>query len=250
MSVLPSDGLISLRKSVPDSFLPAYQSVNRLNHVHQIRPRTHSVAGVEVRSFELVNSHAIDESPLLDRLVDDCERDDVVFDVGANIGTYSLVLAQQLTDGTVFAFEPVRSVFRRMQANLAVGTRPGTSYPVNVALSDENGRDTIHTGSKDRFSTLSSTVATVRDLSGETTITKRRLDELDLPTPNVLKVDTEGHELKVLRGAEGVLESARPRVYVEPHDVEAYNRSDLVEFFETRSYTVERDADFLVAHPN
>ena len=60
----------------------------------------------------------------------------VVFDVGANIGLFSLLVALSVPDARVYAFEPIPNTFRALQAN---ATRYGGVRPFEVALSREAG---------------------------------------------------------------------------------------------------------------
>ena len=66
---------------------------------------------------------------------------DVVLDVGANAGVHSMVLAKCAAPGTVFAFEPTRRAYARLQRNAALNPALHV-VPIQLALSDENAAAT------------------------------------------------------------------------------------------------------------
>ena len=67
-----------------------------------------------------------------------CKDGDVVFEVGANIGTHTVTLAKLVGEGFVIAFEPQRLVFQSLCANLAINSISNV-YAYQEAISDENG---------------------------------------------------------------------------------------------------------------
>jgi FkbM family methyltransferase len=139
------------------------------------------------------------------------ERGDVLYDVGANVGAYTLVAAVAVPGLRVVAFEPGAANFaalcenvdlngvgeRVMAVPLALGRRPGVA-----AL----GRDTSVPGASARL---------VGDAApaGTHVVLVDRLDDLaqrfGLPAPDHLKLDVDGAELDVLAGGGRVLEGLR-----------------------------------------
>ena len=81
-------------------------------------------------------------------------RDDpVIFDVGANVGLFSIRTAQQAPRARVHAFEPVPALFAALQQNLAMHAPAVRAW--NVGLSDTPGEAVFDI---DRFSTITSTM--------------------------------------------------------------------------------------------
>ena len=70
------------------------------------------------------------------------KEDDVIIDIGAHIGTYSLVVSQQLKKGTVYAFEPCLDTFTLLQKN-AEENAIKNIIPLKIALSDSIGTTTL-----------------------------------------------------------------------------------------------------------
>jgi FkbM family methyltransferase len=143
--------------------------------------------------------------------------DDVLFDIGANVGMVALHAAK--TCRTV-AFEPDPSFRRRLQVNNALN--PDRAFTVEpIAISDSDGNVDLFTDGDDGNSP---SLVHQRGESGSVTVSARSLDSLldegRLPLPTVIKLDIEGAEILALRGAERLLRSEdRPRaLFVEVHD--------------------------------
>jgi FkbM family methyltransferase len=123
---------------------------------------------------------------------------DVVIDVGANIGNIAIASAVVVgSEGRVLAVEPHPRIFTYLKANIA---RNGAHQiePVQCALGHEEG--TTH------FSDRRSDDQNAITSDGNIEVPLRRLDEI-APAGKIvlLKVDVEGHEYFVFRGAEDTL---------------------------------------------
>jgi FkbM family methyltransferase len=150
--------------------------------------------------------------PVLRSLLPLVQPGDVVVDGGANVGVFALALAQRVgPSGRVVAFEPAQGTRALLEANVALN---GCSW-LDVraeALSDAAGTAEL------RDEAPGSGTATMYGHAGEATVTVETttLDAAvgDLPVDWV-KLDVEGAEAKVLRGAVGVLSRSRPRIVME-----------------------------------
>ena len=132
-------------------------------------------------------------------------RDAVVLDVGANIGTISLVLHHLVPDGQVHAFEPSAHNLAHLRANVERnGAQNISVHP--FALSDSRGTATLSyqpgfSGGafiSDHVHEYETEVVTTMPL--DDWVEEAGLDRLDL-----MKLDVEGAELQVLAGAERTL---------------------------------------------
>jgi FkbM family methyltransferase len=141
------------------------------------------------------------------------------YDIGANIGLMSLLAAQKLrATGEVVAFEPVQSTFEKLRHNISLNTHLENIQPVRMALSDQNGEQKIYlTGpGRDAWNSL----VPAEGVKSETILTAR-LDDLmnnealDLPPPTLMKIDVEGWEIHVLRGAAVTLREWKPVMLIE-----------------------------------
>lgn len=138
----------------------------------------------------------------------------MVVDVGANIGNHSLYFAI-VRGATVHAFEPNPEALRYLRANIAA-SGVQQIHVHGAGLSDFDGRGRIATGDELGMTQL------VPDDSGE--IDVRRLDSFGLSSDRrigVMKIDVEGAETRVLKGAEATIRTNRPVIAMEMPDPDA-----------------------------
>ncbi|MQA66790.1 MAG: FkbM family methyltransferase [Alphaproteobacteria bacterium] len=139
---------------------------------------------------------------------------DVLFDVGANVGTFSLIAAKH-RQAVVVAFEPGYANYARLCENIQLNGCHGAVVPVPLALAEATGL----TGFKYRSTHPGQSRHLLKDVPWrfgrapreryEQPICAIRLDQavaqFTLPRPNHLKIDVDGGEARVLAGAGGVL---------------------------------------------
>jgi FkbM family methyltransferase len=131
-------------------------------------------------------------------------------DVGAHVGNHTLYFAQVLGLRTI-AFEPNPASYDHLMANVASNGLAGICRTRNAAVGSSSGQVRTLAGS-DRNSGM----ATVEpDPSGAVAMVTLDDEVLDEPRIDVIKIDVEGWELDVLRGAERVLQQRRPVLYIE-----------------------------------
>lgn len=150
------------------------------------------------------NKHA-DEA--LRRLREWSSRD-VVFDVGANDGRTILRLQEPLSGPRIFAFEPVAAAYRTLVRRTA---HLPNVRPLPVALGAVRSRRQIYVGEIDALSSFSpgwSPACAGTELVDVTTVDEV-MDEHGIDCIHFLKIDTEGSELDVLRGADRALRASR-----------------------------------------
>jgi len=144
----------------------------------------------------------------------------VVFDVGANIGQSAKNYLNKFPGSKIFCFEPVTSTFHQLQNNLH-GYDNVLTFRTALGAAKGTGRMVLE-GSHDRFFLLN----TSRDVavSDKSPVEEVSLDTLDgfcldhnVTHINYLKIDTEGGDMDVLRGAENIL----TRQQVDVVEVEA-----------------------------
>jgi FkbM family methyltransferase len=138
---------------------------------------------------------------------------DVVVDVGANVGVYSLLAAGR-ADVEVWAYEPSSLAFDRLVENVELNRLGGRIHVRHAAVGAEAGVGRLTLG-------LDTTNRLVPDDGAPPgaveTVDVVRLDD-DLPSLDgvtLLKIDVEGGELAVLDGAGKLLGASRPAVIVE-----------------------------------
>jgi FkbM family methyltransferase len=134
-------------------------------------------------------------------------RLDVALDVGANDGQTARELLARFPDVRVFSFEPHPGALSELRS---VAAREPRLEAVGAAVSAENGNIPLVLTDFSQWATVAR-----KPRSGEETVTVPtvRLDdfcaERMIEHVSLLKVDTEGHELAVLQGAERLLSERR-----------------------------------------
>lgn len=148
---------------------------------------------------------------------------DVCFDIGANIGTFSTYSAKlSEPNGRVFSFEPCLEIRELLLKNLVANqVSDRVSVSPNV-MSDAIGNFSIKKAPRNMGATRFIESATPADeLFTSTTLdlwietVQPEIDRCDF-----IKIDVEGMEIKVLKGAKNILQKYRPILYIEvclPH---------------------------------
>jgi FkbM family methyltransferase len=180
------------------------------------------------RSFWLRNPLTSEDFPfaMLRHLV---RPGDVVYDAGANLGLYARYLITVLGAGRVIAFEPAAENRPLLGRNLALGKIASQVMVLPVALADADGTAPF------QVDDMQSTSGTLSKVTGgepsvgrqnvglgplTTEVACRSLDSLvaeGLPKPDVIKIDVEGAEALLLRGAAALLKQSSPRLLIELH---------------------------------
>ncbi len=127
----------------------------------------------------------------------------VFYDIGANVGAYSLVAASLGgKDSRVFSFEPSYSTFLTLNENIFLNTFEGIITPVHIAVSSASGF--LHMGFSSRESGAAKHNVS-ETLGGSLRVPAMSLDlmreELKMPEPTLIKLDVDGGEWEVLQGA-------------------------------------------------
>ncbi|MDW8051204.1 MAG: FkbM family methyltransferase [Armatimonadota bacterium] len=164
---------------------------------------------------------------------------DTVLDIGANVGTHCIPLAKRLgTASQVHAFEPHPRVFGYLCANMQLN-RLSNLHLYNYALGETEGEvcfTDLGADDLNRVADLQQNAPTIR-------VPMRPLDSFEcaLRPTTLIKVDVEGYELFVLRGAERALANTQ-LLYIEACDAHTkrygYTVRDLVEFLNRRGWAL------------
>jgi FkbM family methyltransferase len=142
-----------------------------------------------------------------------CKPGMIVIDIGANVGSHTLPLANSVGDkGKVYAIEPVPWALDKLRKNLALNH-----------FSDENAEFSLRAS----FKTTSENPVNENGGLSESWWSacekvSVKVDTLDnfivkenIPHVDVIKLDVDGFEVKVLKGAERILQSFKPIILME-----------------------------------
>ena len=184
-------------------------------------------------------------------------QDAGIFDVGANIGSMTLQFAKQASSGRIYAFEPTFYAFAKLKRNLElnpelanrvfaiqsfVSSTSSRQADIKAYASwkvggfEESGKHRVHGG-------------TVKSAEGIGAVS---LDDFceqnDIKRLDFIKIDTDGHELEVLKGARKIISRFKPAIIFEIGIYIMQERnidfSDYSKFFASVNYSL-LDSDSL-----
>jgi FkbM family methyltransferase len=158
---------------------------------------------------------------LLEQTLSD-NPNDIFFDIGANIGSYSLIVSE--TKAKVVAFEPHPTSFKQLETNIKINGYQNITA-INMAISDHFGEE--------RFTDFTENTLNHLDKIGPVKVKCLTLDSFLEEYPNnqlIAKIDVEGSEFAVLKGFTNNIKRCRLLL------VEHGNRSEIVEFLNHRGF--------------
>jgi len=160
----------------------------------------------------------MNERGIIQDVVKESRPDDVFYDVGANVGIYSVVVGKHLDDGTVIGFEPEPLNAEAAERHLTSNKIPHDIK--QIALSSQNG--TLSLKIKENKIGEGRHHLTTQSSKHTIEVETARADDLieanNIPSPNIIKIDVEGAEKEVLDGLNNVLRGNKCRVvYCELH---------------------------------
>lgn len=183
--------------------------------------------------------YAAEEMQTLDALV---RPADVVLDVGANIGTHAVAFARRVgPQGRVIALEPQRLVFQVLCANVALNSLSNVECHW-AAAGESNG--SIMVPELDAATSGDFAGVSLEGVGQGSRVSQIALDGMvSLEKLRLLKIDVEGMEAGVIRGAQGLIRRFRPFLYVEN---DRRDRSEaLMRLIDSLGYAMHWDAPLM-----
>lgn len=146
-------------------------------------------------------------------------KNKVIYDIGGYVGLHSIYFgAASLPNGKVYVFEPNPINYNHIINNIKCN-KLYNIYPINKAVGDENtllkmsydpedtGRGSIDHNINKFFK---------QEINIESTTIDSQIIN-GLPVPEFIKIDTEGYEYKILLGAEHLIKTSKPALFIENH---------------------------------
>ncbi len=174
------------------------------------------------------------------------KKGNVFFDIGANIGYYSLIVSKQVGEnGQIHAFEPVSGVFAQLQSNIELNGISNISANQNAVYEKSGTLDLFvssgeNTGMSSIFhhDTESGVVEKVDAITIDDYVEKMKIDRIDL-----IKIDIEGAELFALKGMKNTLQRFKPMVFMElSQEVlrnASVNEKEIIQFMAKMDYELK-----------
>jgi len=175
---------------------------------------------------------------------------DVLYDVGANVGAYSLV-ASKFFDGKVqvYAFEPAYLNFTQLCKNTALNGCEGSIVPFQVALSDETGIEIFNLYNLFPGGAIHALGEAI-DPNGEAFIPASKqpvlsyrtddfIRQFQIPVPNHIKIDVDGTEFSVLKGMDETLDDKSVRSMLLELNEGRGHTSEIMAFMTAKGFRLE-----------
>lgn len=220
--------MISIVKNMLKGVCPGFY---RGGQSKKMKIRLEGPRGVlRFEAFSPVEHHRIanygDEREFLNFFLSQLIPQDVVFDIGASVGLFSIHAASLLEQGKVIAFEPDFETLERLKFNVKLNKQLTNIHYISWAVSDTQSEATLYTdGASGCAPTLKKQLGRSNAPKGEIKIKTNTLDNAlltgELPLPTALKIDIEGAEILCIKGAHRLLKGEfgrKPRlIFLEAH---------------------------------
>lgn len=152
------------------------------------------------------------ESVELDAFLPRVPKDAMVWDVGANVGIYAVLLGRAASEGQVMSFEPVPETRARLERNIQKnGVENVTVHPFALSSGDGTATMAVHPEAHGCDQIVTSTdgpVVEVRTMTGDAFAAEHG-------DADVIKVDIEGHEPEFFAGCAEMLRRRKPLLMLE-----------------------------------
>ena len=153
--------------------------------------------------------------------------DDILWDLGASVGLFSIYAAQKVQ--SVYSFEPDPDIFNRFNENIALNGLQEKITSFQCAIGEEVGQMELYSdginGNSPSLQNLERHKGNIVKVAVKTI--DSLINEENVPVPTVMKIDIEGAEMSALNGAKEILGSPnRPRllfIEVHPNFLKSFN---------------------------
>lgn len=186
-------------------------------------------------------ANGIFEYPLITWCQQFVKKDSIFLDIGAHMGTYSVILSDHCKE--VHAFEPQTDTYTCLNCSVSAnGCKNITTH--NVALGEKEGQLSLNVVSPDGGgSTLRPDIPGKMSMKvlGTETVEVKTLDSFGFTNVGFIKMDVEGSELSVLKGAKETIKNNRfpPFIFeVWPNNWYANDKKELMDYITRLGYKI------------
>lgn len=178
------------------------------------------------------------EPEISEFLIQEIEKDDVFYDIGAHVGYYSVLAAQKCPKGKVYSFELDPALVESIKNHICLNNFENVKI-VNSAVSDETG-EMISFAPENEGELSTNAIKNPGDVLVQTLALKDFMKDFD--RPNFIKIDVEGNEKSVLKGvfSRGKLETLNKMlVEIHPAQLTKEDKKDIEKIIRDRGFQVK-----------
>ena len=195
---------------------------------------------LRVRSSDTSEGYMVDEiyyKQIYERYYKPKEGD-VILDVGANLGAFSIRSSRSVGEGgRIVAVEPESTNFRLLRENVQMNGCKNIT-PIRTALGEQPGKASLNVYKKRGNNSFIR--KKTESLEHQEEVQMGTIDELvsecGLSRLSLIKVDTEGYELKVLQGGKKTIQNLKPKIVGEAHPHISDAASVILSYLEEYGY--------------
>lgn len=168
-------------------------------------------------------------------------KEGVFIDVGANLGKYTIMMARRFKDkGLVIGIEPEHHTLELLRKNIKINKLKNV-FVVGKACSSKNGKSTFYLEGT-TYSGGTHSLKKDKHHVGKTRIDVETLDSivsrLKIKRVDLIKIDVEGSEIDVLKGAQKILRTYHPKIICESLNKES--EEGIAKILKKFKYNVKR----------
>ena len=175
------------------------------------------------------------EKDIIAEIVNELNEESIFADIGAYHGFFTL-LANTISNQQIYSFEMNTENFKELEKNVELNENKEKINLENKAVWSSNQK--LNYNKQESQSSVG---------SGESEIQSVKLDSYfkDKQNPDVIKLDTEGAELQILKGAKQIHEAGETKWFIEIHEkdyyeLSDYSKKDLKQFLKQNGYKISK----------
>jgi FkbM family methyltransferase len=142
---------------------------------------------------------------------------DLFIDIGANIGWYSLIAAQKIkAENHIYAFEPASNAYQKLLKHISLNEASQISAH-NCCIADYEGEILLNICEDDAYNSVgNSPILNIQEQVNSPVINiDAFIEKYRIPKVDIIKIDTEGAEMLVLKGAKKTLQKFSPVIFLK-----------------------------------
>ena len=169
----------------------------------------------------------------------------IVIDVGAHIGSFSVLIHNKMKNGQVYAIEPSKQNYELLLDQIGINDLKIKSF--KIALSDKKGKMKLYEGNHSARGSLFREEGKNFEII-ETQTMKNFFEENKIEKCDLMKMDIEGGEYSVLYSTPKEIFDKIDKIFLEVHEIDGQNKLDLIEFLNKQGFKIEiKDKSFIYA---
>jgi FkbM family methyltransferase len=189
--------------------------------IKEIKTKDHAFLVLEKDTFitECLEQYGHWEKLTMDVCRSYLKKDSAVIEVGAHIGSHTVLLSELCSEGRIYSFEMQKLIFQLLNANILLNNCKNV-YTYMEAVSNENKIDIIGEvdyAGMEKFNSGLASLDKFKEAYPSYPINIISLDTkfAEIKKLDLIKIDAEGHEVSILEGAKEIIKKFKPMILTE-----------------------------------